>query len=86
MALALAAADPSPPGRRRHAVITASVREVAAWLGDTPAVARASYIAPALISRYESDGHLPAIPPCAAVLPAPPEAEAAIAALLTSGP
>jgi len=59
MALQLANAGPSAPGRGRRSVIAAGVREVAGWLGDTPAVARAAYIHPALISRYESDGRLP---------------------------
>ncbi len=82
MALALAKAGPSVEPRRRKGVVTASVKEVARWLGDTPAVARSSYIDPRLISRYESDGHLPTVPALPAVLPAPPEAERAIAALL----
>jgi len=82
MALALANAGPSstPSGRRR--AIAASVREVADWLGDTPAVTRSSYIDPRLIGRYESDGHLPTVPPGLIALPATPEAEAAVAALL----
>jgi DNA topoisomerase I len=82
MALALANAGPSstPPGRKR--VIAASVREVADWLGDTPAVARSSYIDPRLIVRYESDGHLPTVPPAPIALPATSEAETAVAALL----
>jgi DNA topoisomerase IB len=48
MALALANAGPSStlPGRQR--TVAASVREVANWLGDTPAVARGSYIDPRL--------------------------------------
>jgi DNA topoisomerase IB len=84
MALALANAEPSsaPPGRKR--TIAASVREVANWLGDTPAVARSSYIDPRLIARYESDGHLPTIPPAPIALPATPEAETAVAALLAA--
>src|SRR5215471_10946941 len=44
MALALANAGPSLTALGRKTVIAASVREVAYWLGDTPAVARASYI------------------------------------------
>ena len=83
MALALANAGPSPTARGRKAAITASIREVAQWLGDTPAVARSSYIDPGLISRYESQGELPGIPVLPPVLPAPPQAEAAVAALLT---
>jgi DNA topoisomerase IB len=84
MALVLANAGPSPTPRSRKSVIAASVREVAEWLGDTPAVARGSYIDPRLISRYESDGELPTVPARPTVLPAPAEAETAIAALLAA--
>jgi hypothetical protein len=49
-------------------------------------VARASYIDPRLITLYQADGRLPAIPALPAALPAPAEAEAAVAALLTAGP
>ena len=62
---------------------------VAEWLGDTPTVARSSYIDPRVIIRYESDGQLTAIPRLPAVLPAAAEAEVAVAALLAadvSGP
>ena len=82
MALALANAGPSATARGRKGAITASIREVAQWLGDTPAVARSSYIDPGLISRYESQGALPGIPVLPPVLPAPPQAEVAVAALL----
>lgn len=84
MALLLAAAEPSATERGRGKVVAAGVRGVADWLGDTPAVARNSYIDPRSISRYQSDGKLPTIPPCPAVLPAASEAEAAVAALLAS--
>jgi len=57
---------------------------VADWLGDTPAVARSSYIDPRVISRYSSDGQLPTIPRRPAVLPAAAEAEIAVAALLST--
>src|SRR5579863_9491562 len=62
MALALANAAPSGAARGRERVVAASIREVAAWLGDTPAVTRKSYIDPQLISRYQSAGELPAVP------------------------
>jgi DNA topoisomerase I len=84
MALALANAPPSRAARSRERVIAASIREVAGWLGDTPAVARKSYIDPQLISRYESAGELPAIPSVPVALPAPAEAEIAVAALLAA--
>jgi DNA topoisomerase I len=84
MALALANAAPAPAPRRRERVIAASIREVAGWLGDTPAVARKSYIDPQLISRYESAGELPTIPAVPVALPAPVQAETAVAALLAA--
>ncbi len=83
MALALANAGPSPAERNRQRAVTAGVREVARWLGDTPAVARGSYIDPRLIARYQSAGELPAIPVAPLMLPAPSEAEHAVATLLT---
>ncbi len=84
MALLLANADPAPTARSRKSTIIAGVRGVADWLGDTPAVARSSYIDPRVISRYESDGELPAIPRLPAVLPAAAKAEIAVAALLAA--
>ena len=87
MALVLANAGPTATPRGRQRVITASVKEVARWLGDTPAVARASYIDPRLISRYESEGGLPGIPALPPGLPVPAGTETAVAALLAaSGP
>jgi DNA topoisomerase I len=82
MALLLANADPAPTARSRKSTVTAAVRGVADWLGDTPAVARASYIDPRVIDRYTSDGQLAAIPRLPALLPAEAEAEIAVAALL----
>jgi DNA topoisomerase IB len=84
MALALANAGPSPTERGRKRVVSASVKEVARWLGDTPAVARSSYIDPRLIARYETDGQLPTVPARPAELPTPAEVEAAVAELLTA--
>jgi len=85
MALLLADSEPSPSERSRARVITAAVRGVADWLGDTPAVARGSYIDPRVIRRYTSDGQLPTIPRLPAALPADAEAETAVAALLAAG-
>ena len=85
MGLVLANTEPAPTARTRARVIAAGVREVAAWLGDTPSVTRASYIDPRLISRYEADGQVP-VPALPAVLPAAAEAEAAVAALLAACP
>jgi len=62
--------------------VAASVKQVAQWLGDTPAVARGSYIDPRLISHYESEGELATVPARPAGLPVPAEVESAVAALL----
>ena len=82
MALLLATADAPSSARGTKIVINASVRGVADRLGDTPAVARASYIDPRLIARYESDRRLSGIPALPAMLPVDADAESAIAALL----
>ena len=66
-------------------MIAGCVRGVAELLGDTPTVARKSYIDPRLITRYETDGQLPTVPVRQAALPVPPEAELAVARLLTDG-
>ena len=82
MALLLANDDPAPTVQSRKRAIAAGVRGVADWLGDTPAVARRSYIDPRVIGHYESDGELTAVPRLPAVLPAAAEGEAAVAAFL----
>ncbi len=84
MALLLAAADQPSSARAAKIVVNASVRGVADWLGDTPAVARASYIDPRLITLYESDGRLAGIPALPARLPVGDDAESAVAALLAA--
>jgi DNA topoisomerase IB len=84
MALQLVNVGPPTSARDVRRAINTSVRAVAEWLGDTPTVARGSYIDPRLIGRYESDGGLTGIPVLPAVLPAGADAEAAVAALLAS--
>lgn len=84
MALVLANAAPSATQQGRKRVIAASVRDVARALGDTPAVARSSYIDPRLVTYYEAEGELAGIPAQPAALPAPAETEAAIMAFLAS--
>jgi DNA topoisomerase-1 len=49
--LAVSQAAESPTDRKR--AVTRVVQEVADYLGNTPAVARASYIDPRVITRYE---------------------------------
>ena len=82
MALLLANADPAATARSRKTAVTSAIRGVADWLGDTPAVARSSYIDPRGISRDTDDGQLATSPRLPAVLPAAVEAEIAVAALL----
>jgi len=84
MALQLANIGPPASARGTRRAISASVRVVAEWLGDTPTVARGSYIDPRLISRYKSDGGLTSVPVLPPVLPAGSDAEAAVAALLAN--
>ena len=85
MALLLANTVPPTSTRQATKAINAAVRSVAEWLGDTPVVARSSYIDPRVISRYAAGGPglatVPALPPR---LPADREAELAVAALLTT--
>jgi DNA topoisomerase IB len=49
--LAVSVRAESPTARKR--AITRVVKEVASYLGNTPAVARASYIDPRIVARYE---------------------------------
>jgi DNA topoisomerase I len=84
MALHLAGTEPAASARAASRTIAAGVRAVAQWLGDTPTVARSAYIDPRLISRYQSDGQLSAVPALPPVLPAAADAEAAVAALLAA--
>ena len=85
MALFLANSEhaPTSTSRSRKSAIVAGVRGVAEWLGDTPTVTRSSYIDPRVISCYESEGQLRTIPRLAPVLPVAPEAEVAVAELLS---
>jgi DNA topoisomerase I len=83
MALLLVAAGPPASERAATTAIRAAVRGVAQSLGDTPAVARGSYIDPRIVSHYQS-GSLVGIPPQPARLPVDYAAEQAVAALLAS--
>ena len=83
MALALASAEPPLSLRAARAAVNAGVRTVAELLGDTPTVARTSYIDPRLTRRYEADCGLLSIPAMRPRLPAGTEAEAAVAVLLS---
>jgi DNA topoisomerase I len=82
MAVALANAGRSQATWSRERTVAACVKEVARWLGDTPSVTRGSYIDPRLITRYESDGQYPQVPPLPIGLPVPAEVEKALAEYL----
>lgn len=55
-AVGLAAEEQSASERQRRAAVVRVVRSVAHQLGNTPAVARGSYVDPRIIERYEH-GH-----------------------------
>jgi DNA topoisomerase-1 len=82
MALALAGSSRPASERAARSAVNAGVRTVATWLGDTPTVARSAYISPRLITRYLSGAGLAGIPAQPASLPADPDTEQAVAALL----
>ena len=77
-ALALANAPPADSLRTRRRTTVAAVRQAATWLGDTPTVARSSYIDPAVLELYETSGTIGDLRPTAVELPAEPEAERAV--------
>ena len=52
-AVGLAVSEHAESDRAQQRAITRAVREVAGYLGNTPAVARASYIDPRVIERYQ---------------------------------
>ena len=54
-AIALAKAGPRPSPTARKKVVAQVMREVAEVLGNTPAVARASYVDPRIVDRYDRD-------------------------------
>jgi DNA topoisomerase I len=49
----LAEAGPQPTAAKRKRVVSKAMREVADLLGNTPAVARASYVDPRVVAAYE---------------------------------
>jgi DNA topoisomerase I len=52
-AVALAAAEDAAAGAARERQVKKAVQTVAAYLGNTPAVCRASYVDPRVIDRYQ---------------------------------
>jgi DNA topoisomerase IB len=53
-ACGLAAARPAPSATARRRIVTATIEDVAAALGNTPAVCRASYVDPRVFDRYRA--------------------------------
>ena len=80
VALAVSADVTSLTGRKR--AITRAVKEVAHYLGNTPAVCRASYIDPRVIDRYR-EGRT--IRPALGALTAAPDIDEPGTSLLTQG-
>lgn len=80
----LAGHGPVASVRERRAVVRDVVAAVAAELGNTPAVCRASYIDPRLLDRYEHGRALPAalLDPATAGVPGPRLREQVEAAVL----
>jgi DNA topoisomerase I len=64
-AVALGAAADRPAAKRDRAV-TAAIKSVAAYLGNTPAVCRASYVDPRVIDRYKDGETIATALPAAA--------------------
>jgi DNA topoisomerase IB len=50
----LAAAGPQPTVAKRKRAVASAMKEVAGLLGNTPAVARASYVDPRVLDHYEN--------------------------------
>ena len=80
-AVALAEREPptSPTGAKR--AVSGAIKEVAAQLGNTPAVCRASYVDPRVIDRF-TEGVTIDLPRDADTEPVQPEIEAAVLDLL----
>ncbi|WP_433089380.1 DNA topoisomerase IB [Dactylosporangium sp. CA-052675] len=53
-ALALDEAGPQPTAAKRRKAVSGAMREVAEKLGNTPAVARASYVDPRVVEAFDS--------------------------------
>jgi DNA topoisomerase I len=81
MALSVSSAASSPYGRKR--AVTRAVKEVAHYLGNTPAVCRSSYIDPRIIDRYGAGETISAELERLAYDPEPDEP---VPGLLTQGP
>jgi len=52
----LAEAGPQPTETRRKKIVAHAMKEVAELLGNTPAVARASYVDPRVIEHFAAGG------------------------------
>ncbi|MEV4759305.1 DNA topoisomerase IB [Micromonospora sp. NPDC049559] len=76
----LAAAGPQSSATKRKRTVAAVMRDVAELLGNTPAVARASYVNPRVVDLFQ-DGTVVDVPPDAGL----EETERAVLALLAEG-
>ncbi|MDR7277529.1 DNA topoisomerase IB [Catenuloplanes atrovinosus] len=57
-ASALAASGQQPTRAKRRRVVSRAMKQVAEALGNTPAVARASYVDPRIVEHYEEGGEI----------------------------
>jgi DNA topoisomerase IB len=78
----LASEEPGGSETRRKRVVARVMREVAEELGNTPAVARASYVDPRVVDRFHEGTRIPAPGPVDG-FPAPAAVERAVLRLLT---
>jgi DNA topoisomerase IB len=77
-----AAAEPAGSATRRKRAVAQVMREVAEELGNTPAVARASYVDPRVVDRFHDGTAIPVAGPLGG-FPAPPAVERAVLDLLS---
>jgi DNA topoisomerase IB len=69
--------------RARRRAVGAAVHYAADWLGDTPSVARGSYVDPAILEIYETTGGIGSLAGATSALPADPAAEREVLTVLT---
>lgn len=61
-AASLAQAGPQPTGAKRKRAVSHAMKDVSELLGNTPAVARASYVDPRVLQKYERGDVIPTAP------------------------
>lgn len=82
--VALARRDPPTSATAARRDVSAAIKEVAAQLGNTPAVCRASYVDPRVIDRF-TEGSVIALPRRTSLTPLQPAVEVRVLRLLRGG-